>query len=71
MPTATLSFSLPEEQSQHLCAVHSVRLFSALHDVNERLRQLLKHDGIAQYTSKRLAEEIMAMIADDLSLVEG
>ena len=70
MPIVTISFSLPDEDTNHLCAVHGLRFHRALRDIDEHLRQLLKHGTVNHYTSKRLAEEIMAMIQNDLSLVK-
>lgn len=70
MPHASMTYSLPEESYRHLCAVHGQRLHSALRDIDDHLRNLLKHDDIHSYTAKRLAEEIRRMIAEDLALVE-
>jgi hypothetical protein len=69
MPTATLTFTLPDERHEHLCAVHGQRLAHALREIDERLRQLLKHGRIAEYTAERLAEEIRQEIGEVLDLV--
>ena len=70
MSIATIQFTLPDERGEHIAAIHALRLASALRDVDEYLRRLLKHDGIKTIKAQRLAEEIRLMIADDLALVE-
>ena len=71
MPHASMTFTLPDDRHDHLCAVHGPRFYGALRDLDDHLRGLLKHDGIAGYTAKRLAEELRSMIAEDLALVEA
>jgi hypothetical protein len=68
--TASIEFTLPEERWEHLASLHGPRLASALREVDEYLRRLLKDDGIKTVKAHRLAEEVRAMIADDLALVE-
>ena len=70
MSTASIRFTLPDERYEHLASLHGPRLASALREVDEYLRRLLKDDGIRSIKAQRLAEEIRAMIADDLALVE-
>ncbi len=67
---ATLTFDLPEERTEHCCAVHSLALYSTLTEIDQRLRSLLKHGGIADITAESLAEELRAALADVLYRVE-
>jgi hypothetical protein len=69
MPTVTLTFSLPDERTEHMCAVHGGDLHAILWDINARLRQLIKHGGVDQLTSLQVAEEIQGMVRDGLSLI--
>ena len=71
MPNAALSFALPEERYDHLCAIHGPRLAATLRDVDDYLRGLLKHGGIASFTPTQLAEALRSRIAEDLALVEA
>lgn len=43
MPTATLTFQLPEEREDHQLALDGWRYRSALHALDERLRSAAKH----------------------------
>lgn len=70
MASAHLTFLLPEDRSQHLCAINGLRFYATLLEVDNHLRHLLKHGGIAAYSAERLAEDIRARISQDLGLVE-
>lgn len=61
MPTATLRFTLPEEESEFKTAQQGRAAKVALWDIDQRLRSLLKH-GEPTEEEQRLAEEIRAMI---------
>lgn len=43
MPTATLSFNLPEEGNEHLTAINGRAYKSALWNLDQRLRTEAKH----------------------------
>lgn len=45
MSTLTLTFSLPEEKAEASFAMRAMDLWSALHDIDNRARSALKHDG--------------------------
>lgn len=61
MPIATLRFTLPEEESEFRTAQQGRAAKSALWDIDQRLRGLLKH-GEPTPEERQLAEEIRAMI---------
>ena len=71
MTQATLTFDLPTEQHEHLCAVHGQAFYGALHAIDQELRSLLKHDGIDALSASALAEQMRAQIADALALIDG
>lgn len=43
MPLATLNFTLPEEASEHLMALHGPAAFLALSAIRKALRDRIKH----------------------------
>lgn len=61
MPIATLRFTLPEEESEFKTSQQGREAKSALWDIDQRLRSLVKH-GEPTEEEQRLAEEIRAMI---------
>jgi len=61
MAKATLQFNLPDEQSDFDAAIHGRAALSALWDIDQRLRSLLKHGEPTEQEAK-LAEEIREMI---------
>jgi hypothetical protein len=65
MPKATLTFSLPEEQSEFDTAIQGGRARSALWDIDQMCRSLLKH-GEPTPAERALAERIRAMIPAEL-----
>jgi len=65
MPKATLTFSLPEEQSEFETAIQGRQARSALWDIDQACRSLLKH-GEPTPDEQALAERIRAMIPAEL-----
>ena len=71
MPVTAIAFTLPDEDYQHLCAVHGNRLATSMRELDDHLRIMLKHGHIANITASELAESIRASIAEDLALVDA
>ena len=65
MPTATLRYTLPDEQGEFDAALAGRRALSALWEIDQRMRLLLKH-GQPPAEERELAEEIRALIPADL-----
>jgi hypothetical protein len=63
MPTATLRYTLPDEQAEFDAARQGAEAKSVLWDIDQRLRSILKHGDPSPETAA-LAEEIRRMIAD-------
>jgi hypothetical protein len=61
MPTATLRFTLPDEQGDFDAARLGRTACACLYDIDQGLRSLLKHGEPSEETT-RLAEEIREMI---------
>jgi hypothetical protein len=61
MPTATLRYTLPEEQDDFDAARLGRSACDCLYDIEQGLRSLLKHGEPSEQTA-RLAEEIREMI---------
>jgi len=64
MPTATLTFNLPDEQGDFAAAINGRKAFLALWEIDQRCRSLLKH-GEPGDEARRLAEEIRQLIRDE------
>lgn len=62
---ATLRFNLPDEQSDFDAALAGRKALSALWEIDQRLRSLVKHGEPSGDTSE-LAEQIRAMIPAEL-----
>lgn len=58
MPTATLTFTLPEEEPEFIAASRSMSLASSLRAIDERCRIAIKHEDSAS----QVLEEIRGMI---------
>ena len=56
MPTATLTFQLPEEAADHRCAVCGTKYRAMLVEVAQAARSMVK------YESSRTAEQLTASI---------
>lgn len=65
MPKATLTFQLPEEQAEFDAACRARQAISALWDIDQACRSLLKH-GEPTEAESALAERIREMIPSEL-----
>jgi hypothetical protein len=65
MPHVLIRFRLPDEQSEFETAIHGGRARSALWDIDQMCRSLLKH-GEPTPAERALAERIRAMIPAEL-----
>ena len=65
MPTATLTFTLPDEQADFDAALAGRKALVALHEIDQRMRSLLKH-GEPSMAEAELAKDVRAMIPADL-----
>lgn len=63
MPTATLTFSLPDEQADFDAAREGQAARSLLWEIDQYLRGIIKH-GDPNRFRRELAEEIRGMIRD-------
>lgn len=63
MPTATLTFTLPDEQADFDAARQGSEAKRILWEIDQHCRSLVKH-GEPSGETRRLAEEIRAMIRD-------
>ena len=65
MPTATLTYNLPDEQGDFDAALAGRKAISALWEIDQQLRSLLKH-GEPRESEIELATRIRAMIPAEL-----
>ena len=65
MPRATLTYTLPAEQSDFDAALAGSKALAALHEIDQRLRSLLKH-GEPSMAEAELAKDVRAMIPAEL-----
>jgi len=63
MPTATLTFTLPEEESEHRAALEGIAARLLLWEIDQHCRSLVKH-GSPSPETRTLAEEIRRMIRE-------
>ena len=63
MPTVTLTYTLPDEQSEFDAAREGQAARSLIWEIDQRLRALCKHGQPPQET-RELAEEIRQMIRE-------
>ena len=61
MPTATLRFTLPDEQADFDAARLGRQMAATIWEIDQRCRSLLKHGDPSEETA-RLAEEIREII---------
>jgi len=67
MPTATLTFTLPKEESEFRLAVNANLAFVAHSDLDDMCRNLLKHGNTANLTWEQIAQHVRNEIADALA----
>ena len=60
---ATVEFTLPEERTEHLQAVHAGAAWALLEDIDQHLRSVIKH-GHDYKTVEALAEHLRREIGD-------
>ena len=65
MPIATLRYNLPDEQGDFDAALAGRKALLALHEIDQRLRSLLKH-GEPSMAEAELAKDVRAMIPAEL-----
>jgi glutamate-1-semialdehyde aminotransferase len=65
MPTATLSYTLPDEQGDFDAARLGREAMQVLWQIDQQLRSLCKH-GEPTAEERRLAEQIRAMIPGEM-----
>ena len=58
MPTATLKYKLPEEQSEYKLAAKAGDLMNALYDIVKHLRDITKYKEYKTQTESTLAWEL-------------
>ena len=64
MPVITIRYTLPDEQADFDAARLGRAMASALWDIDQRCRSVLKHGDPSEET-ERLAEELRQMIRDE------
>ena len=64
MPTATLTFTLPDEEADFDAAREGGAARSLLLEIDQRCRSLVKYNDNASEDARRLAEEIRQMIGE-------
>jgi hypothetical protein len=63
MPKATIEFDLPQEQHEHLTAVHAGELLQAMTEIRQQLRSHQKHDADPVVVLDRIRETISTVSA--------
>jgi Rad3-related DNA helicase len=64
MPTATLTFTLPDEQPEFDTACQAAAAKSLLWDLDQHCRSIIKYEAEPHEERRRLAEEIRRMIGN-------
>jgi hypothetical protein len=67
---AILEFNLPEEVYEHERAVHAMEAFSLLHDIDQHLRSVIKHNEGGYESPEALASYMREKIWEFLQKVE-
>jgi len=63
MPKVTVQYSLPDEEHEYQSAMQGVEALAVLHDIDQHLRNLIKHGTPSEETTA-LAEHIRQLIAE-------
>ena len=66
MPTATLTFNLPDDRIEHTYAVHAVDYVVALSGIQEYLRNLHRR-GHSFADTDQAIEQIYQMVCDEVA----
>ena len=61
MPKASLSFMLPDENGEFHAAIHGQEFASALHDIDQHCRSMIKYGSLTE-DEAALLQEIRNMI---------
>lgn len=64
MPKATLTFNLPEEKEDYKITNNALNLYSALHDINNTMRSMLKYDHTLTDDQRNLLEKLNDEFSD-------
>jgi len=67
---AILEFNLPDDNYEHMRAVHCNHAWSALYDIDSMLRNLLKHGDSRYKTIEELARAIRIEAGNALHQVD-
>lgn len=67
MPTATMTFTLPEEQHEYEVYSHAADFADACHQADERCRAFIKWTESPSTDAVKLAEEIRAILREALA----
>jgi hypothetical protein len=68
--TATLAFSLPEEQHEHALAINAQNLANTITDADEVMRRWLKH-GHSFETSTEALEACRGLLSEAVQQIQS
>jgi len=67
---AILEFYLPADRHEHQCAIHSIEAFSIINDIDQHMRNIVKH-GEGNYENvEDLAINIRNQLAEIIKKIE-
>ena len=67
---ATLKYNLPEDTQEHLRAVQANHAWSALYDIDNMLRNMLKYGNTEYKTVEELANAVRAVARETLNKID-
>ena len=67
---AILEFNLPEDNSEHMRAIHCNQAWMSLYEIDSWCRNILKHGGSQYKTVEELAQAIRTEAGNALSQME-
>jgi len=68
MPTATLTFQLPDEESDHMACVNARKIVSACWEADQHCRALIKYADDPSDDAVRLAEAVREILREVVDL---
>lgn len=69
---ATLEFNLPEERYEHVLAINAGALLSALSEIRQAIRSILKYEEHVSDETRAKLDELRNLIPFELlDLIEG